>query len=390
MKTRTGTGRFLLTVAAAICCGSGDGTGTPPGPGTANGGEDFLAGGDVSLLARIEALGGVYRADGRAKDALQILKDHGCTCMRLRIFHSPNGRGGVVNDLDYTRKLARRIKAAGFKLLLDFHYSDTWADPGHQTKPAAWRRLPPDKLRQAVFAYTRDVVASLGKAGARPDLVQIGNEITPGMLWPTGRVGGTFDTPAQWRQLAGLIRGGIRGVRAGAGAGAPVRIMIHLDRGGSPAVTRWFFDKLLAEGVTFDVIGLSYYPWWHGSLGNLRKNLAATARRYRKDIVVVETAYPWRGGQPRGNGKPAAVAFPATPAGQKAFLTELIRIVRQTPDGRGKGVIYWAPEWIAVKGLRARADLALFDAHGRALPALGAFARPSGSRREKRGPPTPR
>ncbi|HUU10732.1 MAG TPA: glycosyl hydrolase 53 family protein [Phycisphaerae bacterium] len=354
-----------LAAAAPVLGGSGD--------------DGFQKGGDVSLLQKIEELGGVYRHDGRPRDALAIFKGHGCNTMRLRLFHSPGGKGPVVNDLAYTQKLARRIKAAGLGLLLDFHYSDTWADPGHQTKPRAWKDLSFEQLQAAVFTYTRDAVAALDEAGARPDVVQVGNEITPGMLWDTGRVGGKFDTPQQWRQLATLVQSGIRGVREAAAGGRPVRVMIHVDRGGSTPVTQWFFDHLRAEGVDFDVIGLSYYPWWHGPLDGLRQNLAATALRYAKDIVVVETAYPWTGQMPEGRRNAAGdrdvAPYPLTPEGQKVFLAELIRTVRQTPDGRGKGVLYWAPEWMTVEGLPSSwASRALFDPRGNALAALSAFA----------------
>ena len=350
--------------------------------GAARAEDEFLKGGDVSLLKRIEDLGGVYREGGRPKDALAIFKGHGANCMRLRIFHRPSGKGPVLNDLGYTAALGRRIKAAGPRLLLNFHYSDTWADPGHQTKPAAWRDLPLDRLEAAVFEYSRETVAAFKKAEALPDIVQIGNEITPGMLWDDGRVGGEFNTPRQWRQFGGLLRAGIRGVMAALGAGEQVRIMIHIHPGGNAKATRWFFDNLADQGVPFDLIGLSYYPWWHGSLDDLRGNLAATAKRYRKEIVVVETGYPWTtehfdGGGNVFGGEPERLKapYPPTPAGQKAFLEELIRTVRQTPDGLGKGVIYWAPEWMAVEGLKSSwENIALFDQRGNVLPAMAAFA----------------
>ena len=333
----------------------------------------FLKGGDVSLLQKIEDLGIVYRQDGRPRDALAIFKDAGCNAMRLRLFHTPDGKGPLVNDLPYTLRLARRIRAAGLRLVLDLHYSDTWADPAHQTKPRAWRDLEPDRLEAAVGDYTREVAAAFKGQGTPPDVVQIGNEITPGMLWDTGRVGGKFDTPEQWRRLAGLVRSGIRGLRLGLGPAA--RAMIHVDRGGDAQVTRWFFDHLAAEGVAFDLIGLSYYPWWHGPVEDLARNLAETAARFAKDIVVVETACPWRGDPPQGkDGGGPASPHPPTPEGQKAFLEEMIRTVRAAPGGRGRGVLWWAPEWIPVEGLGSPwGDRALFDRQGNVLPAMAAF-----------------
>jgi arabinogalactan endo-1,4-beta-galactosidase len=123
-------------------------------------------------------------------------------------------------------------------------------------------------------------------------MVQIGNEITPGMLWNDGRVGGNFDTPQQWRNLGELLKAGVRGVRESCDAGDSVRIMIHLDRGGDNAACRWYFNNLMSQGVEFDVIGLSYYPWWHGTLNQVRANLNDLAARYSKDLIIMETAYP--------------------------------------------------------------------------------------------------
>jgi arabinogalactan endo-1,4-beta-galactosidase len=340
----------------------------------------FFKGGDVSLLQKIEDLGDTYKEGGKVQDALAIFKRHGCNAMRLRIFHTPDGRGPVCQDLPYTVKLGRRIKAADMALILDFHYSDTWADPSHQAKPAAWRDLEPERLEAAVADYTRDVAVAMKAGGATPDIVQIGNEITPGMLWETGRVGGKSDIAAQWRQLGRLVASGIRGLRAGLTAGDAVRTRIHLDCGGNAGTTRWFFDRLAGEGVECDLIGLSYYPWWHGPIEKLRENLAATSQRYRKDIVVVEAAYPWTGPgeKDRGPGTKAGETknspHPPTPEGQRAFLAEVIRTVREMPDDRGRGVIWWAPEWIPAKGMGSGwGDKTLFDRDGNALPALAAF-----------------
>jgi len=359
---------FLVSVAASALA-------TRLARGAAPAPEPFLAGADVSLLQKIEGLAGTYKEAGKPRDLLAILKGHDATYMRLRLFHTPDGKGPVCNDLAYTLKLARRIKAAGLHLVLDIHYSDTWADPQHQTTPKAWRDLAPAKLEDAVFAYTRETLAAMKAADALPEIVQVGNEITPGFLWDTGRVGGKFDTPEQWQRLGALVRAGLGGVREAGGAG--VRTMIHIDPGGSAAVTRWFFDHLAAEKAEFDLIGLSFYPWWHGSFDDLRANLAATAARYRKDIVVVETGYPWtreRGGLFNGDPAKLKTPYPPTPDGQRDFLAELLKIVRSTPDGHGRGVLYWAPEWIAVKGMDSPyQNLALFDFEGNALPGIKAF-----------------
>ena len=333
----------------------------------------LLSGGDISALERIEQAGGVYRDGGRVGDAIAILRAHGANTFRLRIFVHPNGTEVQVNDLPYTLRMAKRIHAAGAKLLLDFHYSDTWADPGKQTIPAAWASLGFDSLARTVETYTASVVAELKRAGALPDLVQVGNEIDHGMLWPAGAIGGSADSLLQWDHFTSLLKAGVRGVRDALAPGDSVRIMLHYSGGGSVAGTRSFFDQIKARGVPFDLIGLSYYPWWHGTLADLRANLAATAARYGKDVMVAETAYPWRPGGWEGFApNTAPMTWPVTPAGQTAFLRDVAAAVAATPQGRGAGVLWWYPEAIPVPGLFvwAGGSLALFDSTGNALPAL--------------------
>ena len=342
----------------ALCCGGGE----------------FLVGGDISMLTKIEKLGGVFRQGGKPRDPLAILKAHGCNCFRLRLFVNPNHKNAVVNDLPYTLALAKRIKAPGAKLLLNFHYSGTWADPGHQTKPAAWADLDFDGLEKRVETYTASVVAQFARHRARPDIVQIGNEIAPGMLWPDGKLTRGPDAEKQWVRLARLLKAGVRGVNKPLTRTDRVRIMIHIHTGGNWAGTKWFFDNLKRRSVPFDLIGLSYYPWWHGSLADLRKTLHQAARTYRKDIVVVETAYPYRNIRSLQGNK--NMAWPLSPEGQLAFLADVVKTVRRTPDRRGIGVVYWYPESIPVKGCRIwnGGATALFDSQGNALPALKAFA----------------
>jgi arabinogalactan endo-1,4-beta-galactosidase len=320
----------------------------------------FAIGADLSFLAQAEAGGTVFRDGDSPKPGLQLFRDHGYNWIRLRLFHTPSTQSRPLpNDLAYTLALAKRAKDLGYKFLLNYHYSDTWADPGKQTLPKAWEKLSVPELLTAVHDYTRDAVAALREGGAMPDMVQIGNEITPGMLWPHGKL------PEHWDTFAALLQAGIRGVEAGRGNVPAPRIMIHVDKGGDRARTRWFFDELLRRGVAFDVIGQSYYPWWHGSLLELRDNLAFMAETYRKDIILVEVAYNWRPTEYRNHPAP----FPETPEGQREFLEEVQRAVLATPHGLGKGVFWWEPA-VAPGRLRSRG---MFDDDGRALPVIGVF-----------------
>jgi arabinogalactan endo-1,4-beta-galactosidase len=340
----------------------------------------MLVGGDVSALERLEQAGAVYEDSGRPGDGLAILRARGANTFRLRIFVNPNDSDVQVNDLAYTIRMAARVKASGARLLLDFHYSDTWADPGHQLTPVAWAGLSFDSLESEVERYSADVIRQLDQAGSRPDVVQIGNEVESGMLWPLGRVGGSFDTPSQWEQFTRLLKAGIRGVRGGVPAGDSVRVMIHVSTGGNADATRWFFDHLAAAGVSYDLIGLSYYPWWHGSMAGLVTNLRSTSLRYGTDVMVVETAYPWRSGDWEGMVTDAsAMVWPASRAGQASFLRALLAAVSSTPGGHGAGVLWWYPEAVAVPGVYvwANGSLGLFDSAGAVLPAaaeLGPYA----------------
>lgn len=259
-----------------------------------------IMGADISSLGPVEAAGATFQDRGQVGDAIAIFRANGHNTFRLRLFVDPSQTGVEVNDLDYTIALANRIKASGAKFLLDLHYSDTWADPGHQTQPAAWAQLAFDSLEHRVESYTSEVVGALRVAGAAPDIVQVGNEIDGGMLWPLGQVGGSSDTPEQWDRLTRLLKAGIRGVKAGLSPGDPVRIMLHYSQGGSASGTAWFFDHIEAYGVPYDLIGLSYYPWWHGSIAGLEANLETTALRYDRDILLTELSYPWRAGGWRG------------------------------------------------------------------------------------------
>ncbi len=316
---------------------------------------DYAVGADLSFLKQAEDRGTVFKDDNVGKPGLQIFKDHGYNWIRLRVFHTP---AQLPNNLEYTVALAKAAKQLGYKFLLDFHYSDTWADPGKQFIPKAWENLTHEAMVEALRNYTRDTIVAFREAGAFPDMVQIGNEITNGMLWPDAKL------PQNWDHFADFIKAGIAGVEAGKGDRPRPRIMIHIDKGGDRVATQRFFDKLNSYQVNYDVIGQSYYPWWHGTLLDLRENLAFMAKTYQKDIIVVEAAYNWTPGNYRD--KPAP--FPETPEGQKEFWEEVNGIVMATPDCRGIGLFWWEP---AVGG--GRGGRGFFDREGNALPVITVF-----------------
>ena len=229
-----------------------------------------------------------------------------CACLSSPVQQAPN------NSLENTITLAKQIKAAGAIFLLDIHYSDTWADPQHQETPVVWRTLDVDGLETQVEKYTKDVLAQLKAADAMPDMVQVGNEITGGMLWPLGHVKvppsdvktdagriqplpDPYDDEKQWSNLIRFIKAGTRGVRA-ATADHPVKIVIHIDCGGDWPITKWYFDKLTAAQVDYDIIGQSFYPQWHGTLALLQNNMTQCDQRYHKPFMVAETGYAQTGG----------------------------------------------------------------------------------------------
>ncbi len=272
---------------------------------------DKMMGADISFLPQLEDRGMKFSDKGVEKDAILILRDHGFNYVRLRIFNDPAAPEGYSPqkgfcDLANTKKMAKRVKEAGMKLLLDFHYSDFWGDPGHQYKPSAWKDLGFADLKKATYDYTRLVMQELKDQGTAPDMVQVGNEINHGIIWPEGNV-------KNLDSLAQLVNAGTAAVKA---VNPSTSLLLHIALGGQNHESTWFIDNMIARGVTFDVIGESYYPKWHGTLDDLRDNLTDLVHRYNKDVIVVE--YSQR-------------------------KEEVNRIVFDLPDGRGKGSCIWEP-----------------------------------------------
>jgi arabinogalactan endo-1,4-beta-galactosidase len=357
---------------------------------------DFIMGTDVSMLKQIEDSGGKYTVNGVEQDCLAILKEHGVNWIRLRLWNDPtdeNGKslGGGNNDLDNTVAMATRAKVMGFKLLLDFHYSDWWADPGKQNTPKAWVKLDMEDLKKAVYTYTAEVIQRLVEAGAMPDMIQIGNEVNGGMLWPAGKTWKQGnETIGGYDGFADLLKMGIQAVRdTDPNNGDPqkrAKIVIHLANGGDNKLYRTVFDELTARHVEFDVIGLSYYPYWHGALDDLKSNMNDISERYHKNVVIAETAYAAtlndKDGFPNlfNKGEQNLGGYKATVLGQATAMRNIMEAVAEVPNSRGIGIFYWEPDWIAVEGAgwktgegNAWENQALFSFNGEALPSMNVF-----------------
>lgn len=371
---------------------------------------DFIKGMDVSSLIEEEACGAKYYDLNDAEDLFLILKRHGVNSVRLRLWNDPYSEDGKpygagTNDFEKTVILARRAKEAGINYLLDFHYSDFWADPGKQIVPKAWKGSSAKELVSHVYDYTREILTKLCALDLRPFMVQVGNEITNGCLWPLGNR--HFERPSDADEayfnpiLKDILNAGIKAVRE---VCPDTKVMLHLDNGGNNDLYRkWFDGYFKAGGADFDVIGLSYYPFWHGSLKNLEYNMFDMAERFHKPMYLAELSMGYtmedyaeyegldpdeRKGYATKEELIKDLDYPMTVDGQKAFMEHINNLLKSLPDGLGKGYYYWEPAWIPVKGCgwatkealtytgekgpggNEWANQALFDYDGHILPAL--------------------
>lgn len=335
--------------------------------------DGFVVGADLSALSEMQRAQAVYTVEGVERPLLEIFKDAGYEVVRLRLFLEADGRWGAVNDLETTLAIAAQVVEAGFGFMLDFHYSDTWADPGHQTKPKAWAGLSYKELVKQVYDYTYETLKIFEARGLTPQYVQIGNEVTPGMLWPDGRVSGeSFNTPEQWAKFAELLQSGCNAVDAALPENTPKKI-VHIDRGGSPGVVKYFFEHLGKHRVDYDIIGLSHYPFYHNTMDELRESLTYIDTVLQKPFMLVETGHPHAKLSKADARNPTG--YPHTPAGQYAYLYELTELV--AGFDHSLGIFYWYPEGIPTK-LEPKpwcyGANALFSKEGAALPALSAMA----------------
>lgn len=375
--------------------------------------DKFIKGMDVSTLPEVERCGAAFYDYGRQGDLFDIAKAYGINFVRIRLWNDPYDEegspyGAGTNDLETMICLAKRAKAHGMKVLLDLHYSDFWADPGKQVKPKAWKDMDADALEQAVYDYTVSVMNVCRDNDCMPDMVQCGNELTNGMLWPEGQIFCENDENFKGRvpeydNLARFISAGIRGVKS---VNNNTLIMIHLDNGGNNELYRRWFDNYIKRGEDFDIIGLSYYPFWHGTLDELSANMQDIARRYGKKLIIAEVSMGHtmqdykeyeklddseRKGMATRQELADKIKYPMTKEGQAAFIEDIMDRLCNVPDGLGAGFFYWEPAWLPVPGSgwatqaaleytgeagpggNEWANQALFDYDGNALPALKAI-----------------
>ena len=333
--------------------------------------QPIAIGGDFSIMKKMEDSGGVYKLNEVEKEGLQIFKDNGFTWARLRIFHTPNMEGPVCNDLDYTIKLAKKANEYGFKIFLNFHYSDTWADPGKQYVPKAWENLPFETLTDSVYVYTLKVLRAMNTQGVLPEMVQIGNEINNGMIWPHGKLWNETGN-ANWVNLANILKAGISAVRA-VEEGKKILVMVHAATGGNLEESGNFFKNIIRQGVEFDIIGLSYYPWWHGTFDQLDANIEFLSSNFIHEISLVETAYYANNWYPEPSGWVLNVQpFPPTEQGQFDFMVELLN--RLQKHKKVTSLFYWKPDGLDIPASNVPfLGRSLFDHNGNALKGINAW-----------------
>ena len=360
--------------------------------------DDFIRGMDISMLPEIEKLGGKYYQNGIERDLIEILKDHGVNSVRARLWVDPSSisgeaYGGGNNELERSIELGKRAQENGMSFLLDLHYSDFWADPKKQDKPKDWENLTFENLTQKVYDYTAEVMKAHKAAGVVPDMVQVGNELNGGMLWPDGKSWG--QDGKEFERLSLLLKAGIQAVHEN-NSDKDIQIMLHLAEAGDNGLFRWWFDEITKHGVDYDVIGMSYYPWWHGPIADVKANMEDVIERYNKPVVLVETSFPFtdENGDSLENSYSESgpiEGYNVSVSGQAKYLSDIMTFINDLPNESGLGIYYWEPAWIPVDGAtwatqagmeysddiwdmgNSWENQALFDFEGNVLPSLEVF-----------------
>lgn len=325
----------LLPIAALLLPTSANAA-RPPVP-------QLYLGADLSYANEMDDCGAVYRKDGQPVDVFKLFANEGANLVRVRIWNDATWT--KYSNLADVEKTIRRAKAAGMQVLLDFHYSDDWADGDHQPIPKAWIGMSPEQTAKALYDYSYATLTQLDRAGLMPEMVQVGNETNLGIAV------GEHKKPIDWHRNALLFNAGIRAVRdAGKHSKIKPRVMIHIAQ---PENVEPWFDSARKAGIRgYDLIGISYYRKWSTmDLAGLGDVIARVKKKFGKDVIVVETAYPFT----TANADSAAnilgpdsliPGYPATPEGQRKYMIDLTQDV---VDHGGSGVVYWEPEWISTR-----------------------------------------
>jgi len=358
--------------------------------------EDFAMGVDASMVLKVEEQGGVYyNADGVEQDVFQIMADHGVNFFRVRIWNNPfnkygEGFGGGDVNVDRAIEMATRAKAAGMNVMVDLHYSDFWADPDTQTVPTKWAAYTKAELITAVGTFTTATLNQFKNAGIRVDAIQLGNEINNGLLFPSGKI--DWSSPAEgYDFVCDVLKSGISAAKA---VNKNIYTVIHLANGGSKDEFNDYFAEVESRGVDYDIIGASYYPYYHGTLEELQANLDNVSSKYKKPVIIAEMSYGFTdeanefaantySSQVEDAGK-----FLTSIQGQATAIHDVIEVLSKVPDNRGLGIFYWEPAWLPVEGagwatktsglvtvdgLDTWANQALFSYTGKVLPSMSVF-----------------
>lgn len=341
-------------------------------------------GGDISLLPSYVDHGAKYYdlIGNPISSPLTYFGEQGMNAMRVRLFVEPQNASkedkgqGVVQDLEYVKALGRQIKEAGMSLMLDFHYSDSWADPAKQWTPASWASLSDDQLYDKIYEYTKTVLQEMKAAGATPDFIQTGNEISYGMLWGTSSSSPKSVHPNKdnnWPRFTTLLK---RAVSACREECPDAKVVIHTERVAQPNILKAYYDKISEYGVDYDIIGLSYYSYYHGSISNLNTALTQLESNFpTKKIMLVEVGY-YHDWQPNNVTYNFSSTYPINGEGQKAFTEALIETINK--HSNVNGFFWWWMEaneygldWNTKRVTDDWYNAGLFDNQtGRAEPAL--------------------
>lgn len=363
---------------------------------------------DVSTYFEEKEAGAKYYIDHKEVDPIEVFKNQGVSYMRIRVWHNPRDNEGHpylagTNDIKEFERLSRLAVEHGMHIILDIHYSDFWADPGKQFTPKAWEGLSFEEIKKCVYEHTKDIFKVINKNHFPVDMVQVGNEITNGMIWPYGKLDDSTNPRGNYENLAALLKEGIRAVKEESNA----KIIIHLEKSYDQATYDEYLSHIIKYGVEFDYVGMSYYPYWHGTFDQLFANVNMVQKKFKKEVIVIELGYGFtnydyvldENGQPRKlneddsglNYLGQPMPYPITEEGQASFIRDFLK---KAKENNLAGVCYWEPLWLPGPGMcwaskyaqiylhekviveDARnewANQCFYDYHGNALPSLKEF-----------------